>query len=74
MTREDVPVYLRDIADVQDATEDRRQLVSLRDATASRACGIQVSASSRARTPWRSPQADPRGGRRASTAMCPASG
>jgi HAE1 family hydrophobic/amphiphilic exporter-1 len=39
MTRQDVPVYLRDIADVQDSTEERRSFMRI---NGKRAVQLQV--------------------------------
>ena len=54
MTRNGVPVYLRDIADVKDTTEDVRSLNRINGKPTASAC---ASPSSRARTRWRSPTA-----------------
>ena len=53
MTREGVPVYLKDIANVSDSTEDRRQITRI-DGTSGRAHAR--ARNSRARTRSRSPQ------------------
>ena len=69
MTRQGVPVYMQDIAEVKDSTEDFR--IASRASTASPASGC-ASPSSRARTPSRSPTPSARRSR-ASTGRCRAS-
>ena len=78
LTRENVPVYLKDVADVQDATEDRRQFLRITSREASgklgegHAASAWRSTSSLARTPSRSHRRSALKSL-ASTVTCPAS-